>query len=107
MRLRYACLAFCVILALAACSTPEKLIIGKWQMLEGFDSIEFFQDGTFAVNGLIGLGGKVGNGTFKFMDEAHLKLEGNVAMEITISISTDNLTITDPEGKVIKYRKFM
>jgi hypothetical protein len=41
-------------------------------MLEGFDSIEFFQDGTFAINGLIGLGGKVGNGTFKFMDETLL-----------------------------------
>jgi hypothetical protein len=105
MRLRYACVAFYVILALAACAKPEKLIIGKWQMLEGLDSIEFLQDGTFTINGLTGLGGKAGNGTFKFMDDAHLKLEGDFAMEISIAFSGEELTIKTSDGQALKYRK--
>lgn len=106
MKTTYSFLAFCFVLILASCSSkPESLIIGKWQEIGSANTIEFFQDGTVKITGTTGLGKKSSSGTYKFLDEGRLKLEGGLGIEVRILISNEELTITDPEGKLWKYRK--
>lgn len=105
MKKTYLFLIFCFVFLLASCSSkPEDLIIGKWQKIDGTGTIEFFKDGTVSITGTTGLGKKSGAGTFKFVDDSHLRLEG-LGIVVKISLSQDELTLTDPEGNVSKYRR--
>jgi len=106
MKKTYSLLAFCFVLILASCSSkPESLIIGKWQEIGSTNTLEFFQDGTVKITGTTGLAKKSGTGTYKFIDGSRLKFEGALVMEVKILISSEKLTLTDPEGKVWTYQK--
>lgn len=105
MKKTYFFFIFCFVLILASCSSkPENLIIGKWQKIGSTSTIEFFKDGTGSITGTTGLGKKSGAGTFKFVDDSHLRLEG-LGIVVKISVSQDELTLTDPEGNVSRYRR--
>ena len=97
---------FYFVIILASCSSkPENLIIGKWQEMGSNNTIEFFRDGTVKITGPTGFSKKSGTGTFKFVEDGRLRLEGELGIEVRILVSKDELILTDPEGKIWKYRR--
>jgi hypothetical protein len=106
MKRIYSLLFFCFVLTLASCSSkPEALIIGKWKSVDGLNMIEFFQDGSVKITGDIASGKKSLEGTFKLVDDQHLKIDGGLGMEFKMEVSQDELILTDPQGKTTKYQK--
>ena len=103
--------SFCLLLLtlfLVSCSSkPENAILGKWKEIDKTETIEFFKDGTVSV---VDKGMSMG-GNYKFIDDDHLRLElgglGALAgpMVFTVSVSKNELTLTNPQGKVSKYRR--
>jgi len=106
MKVAYSWLLFCFALALVSCTPkPEAPIIGKWKATDGGSTIEFFQDGTVRIKGDTGFGIKLGDSTFKVLDGGRIKIDGGLGMEFKISVSQEDLTLTDPQGKAWKYKK--
>lgn len=95
-------------LLLISCSSNlESQIIGKWKEIDGTETIEFFKDGTVSVvDEDMPMGGD-----YKFVDDGHLRIElGGLGalvgpMVFTVSISKNELSLTDANGKVSKYRR--
>jgi hypothetical protein len=106
MKIQYLLIILCLVFALASCAgNPRDLIVGKWQKVDGSDMIEFYQNGTLNIKGTAGLFKKSGTGTYKFIDDGRVKLEmGGSGIEVKITVSKEELTLTDPEGTVLKYR---
>jgi len=86
-------------------SKPQDAIIGKWLLIGGDETIEFFKDGTVSI--VKGKDAMAGN--YKFIDKDRLRLDlggfGAIAgpAVIRVSISGDELTLTDPAGGVSRY----
>jgi hypothetical protein len=96
-----------VALALLVSCSAKSSIVGKWQEIGGDETLEFFKDGTIsAVSKGMTLGGK-----YSFVEDNRMKLElggiGALAgpMIITVSISGGEMSLTDPKGKVSRYKK--
>ena len=98
-----------VLFLLVSCSSEtEHAIEGKWTESGGTETMEFFQDGTVAIEDQgTGIGG-----TFEFVDSARIRLDvavlnvmfgGPVVAEV--SIAGDELTMTMPNGDVQKYQR--
>lgn len=95
-------------LLFAACaSTPEQALVGKWQLANGTDTIEFAADGTVrSVEG-----GKVIHGTYRFLAAAQVQVEpggvwgaeGPVVFQVWIP--GDELILTLPGVGAKKYRR--
>lgn len=94
------------LLHLTACS-GQKNIVGKWQDVQGTESMEFFKDGTVTAKaGGMSLGGK-----YSFVDDERIKIElgGMGALAgptiAKVAISGNELTLTDENDKPTKYRR--
>jgi len=96
-----------MIFIISRSSAPEKTILGKWKEIDKTEVIQFYKDGTVNV---IDKGISLG-GSFKCIDHQHIKMElgslGVLAgpMVYTVSVSKDELTLTDSRGKVSRYRR--
>jgi len=99
------CILMVSILFVSGCaslSKPENIIIGKWQEIDGTETIEFFKDGTVnIVDKTISV-----SGDFKFVDDNKLRLDlGRYGTEVVeVSISRNELII-EQNGKVHKYQR--
>lgn len=98
----------CFILLFVSCtSKPENVIVGKWHEIDGTETIEFFKDGTVSV---VDMGMPMG-GNYKFIDDTRLRLElGGLGalvgpVVVKVSVSRNELILTMPDGKVLKYRR--
>lgn len=92
---------------LVSCSSKSS-IVGKWQEIGSDDrTMEFFKDGT--ISDISGDGMSLG-GKYSFVDDDRIKVEldGIAALRgsmiFRVSISGGELSLTDPEGKILKYR---
>ena len=93
-------LGLTLLMTLGACSSPEKKILGKWQVDTSF-IIEFFKDGTVTLSKkdeppIIA--------HYNFLDKVRIRLEVNDSMGKKewiwkISFDGDNMIIADPDGK--------
>jgi hypothetical protein len=110
MKRKNLALAFIVlmgVLHLASCSSTESAIIGKWQEIGGEETMEFFKDGTITGTALgMSFGGK-----YNFVDKDRIKIElGGIGAivgprVVKVEISGNELSMTDSNGKVSKYRR--
>lgn len=92
MKKIFALFFFCFVLVLSACSSnPARLIVGKWQEVNGKSTIEFFQNGTVSVAGSTGWSKKPATATFKFVGDNHLKLGGSLKWILRYRFPRKNL----------------
>ena len=103
-KITYSILLVILVLFVVSCgSSPEKMIIGKWEDPMTGESMEFFKDGT-VVEEEDTFGRSTG--TYKFVDERHIKFIyffGEVIAEITF-LSKNELAISTSFGKTFLYR---
>ena len=86
---------------------PKNAIIGRWQEIDGTETVEFFMEDTFNVV----VQGMSMTGRYNFLDEGRIKLEsdgissGARSIICRVSVSENELTFTSPDGKVKRYRR--
>ena len=82
-------------------------LLGKWQEIGGSETMQLFNDGTVTVLSH----GFTLTGKFSVVDGDHIRMEFGVVGKVTgpkvarYSVSGDELTMTDNEGSVSKYRR--
>ena len=98
-------LILCGLLQFIGCSN-QKGIVGKWQQVEGTETIEFLKDGSFVVE----KGGRpMGGGKYTVVDDNRIKIEPSGMMAVTgpmltkYVIAGEDLTLTGPDGGDTKY----
>ena len=90
---------------LVGCS-PKNSIVGKWNLTSGgYEKIEFFKEGTIlSEQETYRVSGK-----YSFLDDSRIKVElainPNHPFFYTVSFSGGELTMTDQNGKVLKYKR--
>jgi hypothetical protein len=89
---------------LASCAMEATWTIdGKWQKTDGTEVLEFSRTGVVTVTDA----GTTASAHYTFSDPRHLKIEmGSMgALVLKVSCTRDQLTLTNPEGVVTKYRR--
>ncbi len=87
----------------------EKMIIGKWKQIDATQIIEFFEDGTVSI---VDKGEPSLAGDYKFIDKKKIKMEFKGIGELfgaiiaEVSPSGDEITLTNPMGKIERYRRW-
>lgn len=86
---------------------PAGTIVGKWQEVQGTETLEFFKDGTVtAVDMGVPLSGK-----YKMADRNRITIElgglGALAgpQVYQVQVSDNELVLTDAQGVTTKYRR--
>jgi hypothetical protein len=97
-------LAVSFVLILASCAlSPTWSIDGKWQQVDGTEAIEFSKPGKVITTS----GDKTITAHYEFLDAKHIKIDmGSLGSLVdTVSISKNELTLTNPDGEIKKYRR--
>ena len=94
----------CFVLILASCSLkPMWDMAGKWQQVEGSGTVEFSKNGTVTISD----GTTSFTTKFLFVDPEHMRIDlgslGGVVMKV--SVSKEELVVTQPSGEVVKFKK--
>jgi hypothetical protein len=91
---------------LVSCSVRSPLV-GKWQEVGGDETVEFLKDGTFNVLSK----GRALGGKYSLVEGDRIKLEvgglGDAAHPaiLSASIAGGELSVTDPKGRISRYRR--
>ena len=94
-----------VVGALNAAPKNAELIVGKWDI--GMNTImEYKKDGTFVMT----VGTLVVNGKYKFISDDTIEVEITVgdktkSNKLKVAFKDDEMTTTDPEGKMNKLKR--
>jgi len=95
-----------ILFMLVSCSL-ETSIVGKWNEIDGNETMEFFKDGTVSVNsGYVNT-----SGSYSLVDNDRIKLTFNGLFALAgpvvadISVHGDEMAITMPNGKTSKYKR--
>jgi len=101
-------LALLLVATTASCHRdPKSAILGKWKQIGGNETLQFFPDGTFAINSA------AGNYVAKYSlpDGEHLRVEfsgfeavGGIQLW-GMKVSSDSLTLMLPEDKTATYQR--
>ena len=93
-----------VVLAASCALKPTWDVIGKWQVVDGKEIVEFQRNGMVSV---VAADGGVVTVPFKFVNSKTLEIEvgGLGSITATIVMGKNELTITDGAGKTTKYHK--
>lgn len=90
--------------AWTACTSPQRAIVGRWQVVNSAEVWEFHQDGTLVVRG-----GVVGSsGSYRFIDATHLRVDFGGLLGLAgpqvfeVRISGNRLTLRPPAGGSIE-----
>jgi hypothetical protein len=97
-------LAVLLLVILASCALePTWSIDGKWQQTDGTEVIQFSRVGIVIMEN----GGNALTAHYEFIDPKHIKIDmGSLgALVNEISISRNELTLTNPDGVIKTYRK--
>jgi hypothetical protein len=97
-------MAACVALFVSACnSSPQDLIVGKWEAGEG--SVKVTAEFTRDAKAKITIFGKTLQGTYKVNGDDELEWTlGGKTTKNKVKVTTTELEVTG-EGKTIKYKK--
>lgn len=94
-----------ILIGLVGCGkSKEKTIVGKWKEVGGTQTIEFFKDGTVTV---VDKGEPPLPGDYRFLDDNRIRMNLALFGPITFEISPSlyEITLTNPFGKIERYRK--
>ncbi|MBI1913232.1 MAG: hypothetical protein HYS12_00495 [Planctomycetes bacterium] len=98
----------CVLLAVASCKESQSqykdAIVGRWQLINGPGSVEFAKDGKASLNGV--------EGTYRLDGKDNVTITTNEsfrgATRFTAKVSSitgNEMTLTDPDGTVSKWKR--
>ena len=95
--------AVCLFLLVACGSSPQSLIVGKWEVQNATMKMtaEFNDDGTASIN----MFGQTLRGTYKLSDD---ELEWSVNGKTTrtkVKITPRELELTDSSNRTVKYKR--
>jgi hypothetical protein len=92
-----------VVLASSCALKPSWDVIGKWQKIDGIETLDFARNGTVAI--------MVGTTTYTvpyvFSDTKHISVQvGSLgSTKVSVAVEGDIMTLTGPNGKVSKFKK--
>jgi hypothetical protein len=96
--------AACVALFVSACgSTPQSLILGKWEVESTIKmTVEFSGDGTAKLTLL----GQTAQATYKLNGEDELEWTMNgITKKSKVKVTATELELTDDANRTIKYKR--
>ena len=96
--------AACVALFVSACgSTPQSLILGKWEVESTIKmTVEFSGDGTAKLTLL----GQTAQATYKLNGEDELEWSMNgMSTKAKVKVTATDLELTDNMNRTIKYKR--
>jgi hypothetical protein len=96
--------AACVALFVSACgSTPQSLILGKWEVESTIKmTVEFSGDGTAKLTLL----GQTAQATYKLNGENELEWTMNgITKKSKVKVTATELELTDDANRTIKYKR--
>ncbi len=94
------------LVAVFSCSfKPIWDLEGKWKQVDGNQVIEFLQKGRVKIYN----NSSVYEANYSFVDKNHFKISfGDLgAIKVAFKVSGKELTITNPEGKTIRFKKIV
>src|SRR5689334_6732532 len=97
-------IAACAALLLSACgSSPQSLILGKWEVEDVIKmSVEFSRDGTAKLTML----GQTAQATYKLNGENELEWTMNgISKKSKVNVTATELELTDEANRTIKYKR--
>src|SRR5262245_53664866 len=96
-------IAACLILLLACGSSPQSLIVGKWEVESGVKlTAEFNRDGTARLT----MFGQTLEGTYKLDAENQLTWTVNGrTTTMKINVTATELEVTDGQNRTVKYKR--
>jgi hypothetical protein len=91
------------VLIVGCSSGPEDTLVGQWHQINGWTTVEFFQDGTV----IFGSKGESFVMDYRFLDETRLRFEGGAApLVMEITLADDLLTLAELNGPTEVYQRF-
>jgi hypothetical protein len=87
-----------------ACSfKSQNPIVGKWKDVEKAEIVEFTKEGSL----LVSANGFSMSGNYKVVDEGRIQVEltGLGTEIVSVKVTGDELSVTDPQGKVSRYKR--
>lgn len=99
-----AVMAIYIAVLMSACgSSPQSLILGKWEIESGLKmTAEFHKDGTATIT----MFGQTLQGTYKLSPENELDWTMNGrSSKAKVSVTTTELELTDDQNQTIKYKR--
>lgn len=100
---RFAC-GVLLVLCVVSCSAQQSwVMVGKWQKVDGKDTVEFMRDGTVSMVS----GPTTIKTTFRMNDPKKLEISlGSFGcVPLQVAVEKDVLTLTDAKGQTQKYKK--
>ncbi|HLK63410.1 MAG TPA: DUF5640 domain-containing protein [Bryobacteraceae bacterium] len=97
-------LVACVVLLLSACgSSPQSLILGKWEVQNAPMKMtaEFKDDGTASVTMM----GQTMRGNYKLNGDELEWLMGGRSTKAKVKVTSTELELTDDQNRTIKYKR--
>ena len=97
-------LAACVALSFSACgSSPQSLILGKWEVESAMKiTAEFNRDGTAKLT----MFGQTLQGTYKLNGENELEWTmSGITKKSKVNVTATELEVTDDSNRTIKYKR--
>jgi hypothetical protein len=102
-------LGILILVGLAGCGkSTEESIVGKWKQVDGTQTIEFFKDGTVRI---IDKGEPAVTGDYRFIDNNRIRMDFKGIGELFGAViaeyqpKEDEIVLTNPMGKIEKYRR--
>lgn len=96
-----------ILLVMVGCSSAEEDLIGKWQRVNGNETLQLYKDGslTYMTTGLFG---SSNNGDYRIIDDTRIRIRipGLFSTSDTIykfRVEKGQLYLTDPSGAVVQY----
>ena len=87
-----------------ACSfKSQNPIVGKWKDVEKAQTVEFSKEGSLSISG----DGFSMTGQYQLIDEGRVKIDltGGLSATLSVKITGDELSMTDPNGVVSRYKR--
>lgn len=100
---RFASVGLLVLFVISCSAQTSWIMVGKWQKVDGKETIEFMRDGTVVlVSGPTDI-----KTTFRMKDPKTLDISLATFGTVTMQLAVDKeiLTLTDAKGHALKYKK--
>lgn len=97
-------LVLCLVVMAASCALkPSWDVVGKWQKVDGNETIEFARNGNVTVT----TGSVTFTVPYMFSDTKHISIQAGSlgTTKVAVMVQGDEMTLTNPNGKVSKFKK--
>jgi len=97
-------LVLCLVVLASSCALkPSWDVIGKWQKVDGIETLDFARNGTVTIT----VGSTAYTVPYMFSDTKHISVQvGSLgSTKVSVLVEGDIMTLTGPNGKVSKFEK--